>query len=185
MANKGPSYGLSRQVQDKIDSKYDPELEQVLVEWISRQCGSDVGRPEAGKLGFQAWLKDGCVSVTLHVPEASSSSSSPLTPQQFHRDSRHTGTGAALLHVHAHVPLVSSHFFFLLPDPEPAGEQPVCWGQTREEDPELNHGLQTNGADLPVPEGGGSLRSQQDRHVPDRGPVGRSEPPHSPLASSG
>lgn len=65
MANKGPSYGLSRQVQDKIDSKYDPELEQILVEWISRQCGSDVGRPEPGKLGFQAWLKDGCVSVNL------------------------------------------------------------------------------------------------------------------------
>lgn len=65
MANKGPSYGLSRQVQDKIDSKYDPELEQVLVEWISRQCGADVGRPEPGKLGFQAWLKDGCVSAHL------------------------------------------------------------------------------------------------------------------------
>lgn len=63
MANKGPSYGLSRQVQDKIDSKYDPELEQILVEWITRQCGSGVGRPEAGKLGFQAWLKDGCVSA--------------------------------------------------------------------------------------------------------------------------
>lgn len=67
MANKGPSYGLSRQVQDKIDSKYDPELEQILVEWISRQCGSGVGRPEPGKLGFQAWLKDGCVSTNLPV----------------------------------------------------------------------------------------------------------------------
>lgn len=63
MANKGPSYGLSRQVQDKIDSKYDPELEQILVEWISRQCGSGVGKPEPGKQGFQAWLKDGCVSA--------------------------------------------------------------------------------------------------------------------------
>lgn len=67
MANKGPSYGLSRQVQDKIDSKYDPELEQILVEWITRQCGSGVGKPEPGKIGFQAWLKDGCVSTTLHV----------------------------------------------------------------------------------------------------------------------
>lgn len=67
MANKGPSYGLSRQVQDKIESKYDPELEQILVEWISRQCGSNVGRPEPGKLGFQAWLKNGCVSTNLHV----------------------------------------------------------------------------------------------------------------------
>ncbi|KAF1393760.1 hypothetical protein PFLUV_G00019360 [Perca fluviatilis] len=65
MANKGPSFGLSRAVQDKIDSKYDPELEQILVEWISRQCGSGVGKPEAGKMGFQAWLKDGCVLSEL------------------------------------------------------------------------------------------------------------------------
>lgn len=64
MANKGPSFGMSRQVQDKIDSKYDPELELILVEWISRQCGSGVGKPEEGKMGFQAWLKDGCVSAT-------------------------------------------------------------------------------------------------------------------------
>lgn len=63
MANKGPSYGMSRQVQDKIDSKYDPELELILIEWISRQCGSGVGKPEPGKMGFQAWLKDGCVSA--------------------------------------------------------------------------------------------------------------------------
>lgn len=62
MANKGPTFGLSRQVQEKIDSKYDPELEQILVEWINRQCGAGVGKPEPGKLGFQAWLKDGCVS---------------------------------------------------------------------------------------------------------------------------
>ncbi|KAK5904522.1 hypothetical protein CesoFtcFv8_006075 [Champsocephalus esox] len=65
MANKGPSFGLSRQVQDKIDSKYDSELEQILVEWISRQCGSGVGKPEAGKTGFQTWLKDGCVLSEL------------------------------------------------------------------------------------------------------------------------
>lgn len=56
---------MSRQVQDKIDSKYDPELEQILVEWINRQCGSGVGKPEPGKLGFQAWLKDGCVLSEL------------------------------------------------------------------------------------------------------------------------
>ncbi|XP_059930103.1 transgelin [Gadus macrocephalus] len=65
MANKGPSYGMSRQVADKIASKYDPELEQILVEWLSRQCGSGVGKPEAGKIGFQAWLKDGCVLSEL------------------------------------------------------------------------------------------------------------------------
>lgn len=65
MANKGPAYGLSREVQSKIDKKYDPELEERLVQWILAQCGSAVGRPESGKVGFQTWLKDGCVSVCL------------------------------------------------------------------------------------------------------------------------
>ncbi|XP_062392858.1 transgelin-like [Sardina pilchardus] len=61
MANKGPAYGLSREVQSKIDKKYDPELEERLVSWIMAQCDSDVGSPEPGKTGFQNWLKDGCV----------------------------------------------------------------------------------------------------------------------------
>ncbi|XP_040907679.1 transgelin-like [Toxotes jaculatrix] len=65
MANKGPAYGLSREVQSKIDKKYDPELEERLVEWIIAQCGSGVGRPEPGKTGFQIWLKDGCVLCEL------------------------------------------------------------------------------------------------------------------------
>lgn len=65
MANKGPSYGMSRQVQDKIDKKYDPELEAMLVEWIAAQCGAGVGKPEEGKMGFQAWLKDGVVLSEL------------------------------------------------------------------------------------------------------------------------
>lgn len=70
MANKGPSYGLSRQVQDKIDKKYDPELEQRLVEWIIAQCGSGVGKPGEGKHGFQDWLKDGCVSYHVSPADA-------------------------------------------------------------------------------------------------------------------
>ncbi|XP_029030293.1 transgelin-like [Betta splendens] len=65
MANKGPAYGLSREVQSKIDRKYDQELEERLVEWTLAQCGSAVGRPESGKLGFQNWLKDGCVLCEL------------------------------------------------------------------------------------------------------------------------
>ncbi len=63
MANKGPSYGLTREVQNKIDKKYDPELEERLVAWIIAQCGSGIGQPEPGKTGVQNWLKDGCVSV--------------------------------------------------------------------------------------------------------------------------
>lgn len=65
MANKGPAYGLTREVQSKIDKKYDPELEERLVEWIVAQCGPGVGRPEPGKAGVQAWLKDGCVLSEL------------------------------------------------------------------------------------------------------------------------
>uniref|UniRef100_A0A3P9DAC1 Transgelin n=6 Tax=Pseudocrenilabrinae TaxID=318546 RepID=A0A3P9DAC1_9CICH len=65
MANRGPSYGLTREVQSKIDKKYDPELEERLVEWIVAQCGSGVGRPQPNKTGFQNWLKDGCVLCEL------------------------------------------------------------------------------------------------------------------------
>lgn len=67
MANRGPSYGLSREVQQKIDRQYDPELEQVLVRWILAQCGGDggsaVAQPAPGRDGFQQWLKDGTVST--------------------------------------------------------------------------------------------------------------------------
>ncbi|KAM4620008.1 transgelin-like [Polymixia lowei] len=65
MANKGPAYGLSREVQSKIDKKYDPELEERLTQWIMAQCGSGVSQPEAGKIGFQNWLKDGCLLCEL------------------------------------------------------------------------------------------------------------------------
>ncbi|XP_010730091.1 transgelin [Larimichthys crocea] len=61
MSNRGPAYGLTREVQSKIDKKYDPELEERLVAWIIAQCGSGVSQPEPGKTGFQIWLKDGCV----------------------------------------------------------------------------------------------------------------------------
>lgn len=65
MANKGPAYGMSRDVQSKIEKKYDDELEDRLVEWIVAQCGSSVGRPDRGRLGFQVWLKNGIVSARL------------------------------------------------------------------------------------------------------------------------
>ncbi|XP_026881253.2 transgelin-3a [Electrophorus electricus] len=65
MANRGPSYGLSREVQDKIDQKYDPELETRLVDWIMLQCGDDLVRPEPGKQNFQNWLVDGTILCRL------------------------------------------------------------------------------------------------------------------------
>lgn len=65
MSNKGPAYGLSREVQSKIEKKYDPELEERLVLWIQAQCGSSVEAPETGRAGFQQWLKDGCTLSKL------------------------------------------------------------------------------------------------------------------------
>lgn len=62
MANRGPSYGLSREVQEKIDQKYDPDLEQRLVDWIVAQCGGNLEKPQPGKQNFQQWLMDGTVS---------------------------------------------------------------------------------------------------------------------------
>ncbi|XP_016423646.1 transgelin-3-like isoform X1 [Sinocyclocheilus rhinocerous] len=65
MANRGPSYGLSREVQEKIEQKYDPELEARLAEWILVQCGDDLERPEPGKQNFQKWLMSGTILCRL------------------------------------------------------------------------------------------------------------------------
>ena len=61
MANRGPAYGLSREVQQKIEKQYDADLEQILIQWITTQCRKDVGRPQPGRENFQNWLKDGTV----------------------------------------------------------------------------------------------------------------------------
>lgn len=63
MANRGPSYGLSREVQEKIEQKYDAELESRLVNWIIVQCGEQIEHPPPGRQHFQTWLMDGTVSV--------------------------------------------------------------------------------------------------------------------------
>lgn len=65
MANHGQAYGFSRYVQNKIEKKYEPELEERLVEWIIVQCGTEVGRPESGRTSFQTWLKDGKILSQL------------------------------------------------------------------------------------------------------------------------
>uniref|UniRef100_A0A3P9CF12 Transgelin n=1 Tax=Maylandia zebra TaxID=106582 RepID=A0A3P9CF12_9CICH len=68
MANRGPSY------------KYDPELEERLVEWIVASVDLESGRPQPNKTGFQNWLKDGCVS-----------SSFPVWSQQANQDHQELG----------------------------------------------------------------------------------------------
>lgn len=66
MANRGPAYGLSREVQQKIEKQYDADLEQILIQWITTQCRKDVGRPQPGRENFQNWLKDGTVRAGPH-----------------------------------------------------------------------------------------------------------------------
>ncbi|KAL6462796.1 hypothetical protein MHYP_G00292180 [Metynnis hypsauchen] len=65
MANRGPTYGLSREVQEKIEQKYDPDLEGRLVDWIVVQCGGNLERPQPGKQNFQNWLMDGTILCRL------------------------------------------------------------------------------------------------------------------------
>ncbi|XP_021572521.1 transgelin-3 isoform X1 [Carlito syrichta] len=65
MANRGPSYGLSREVQEKIEQKYDADLENKLVDWIILQCAEDIEHPPPGRAHFQKWLMDGTVLCKL------------------------------------------------------------------------------------------------------------------------
>jgi len=61
MANRGPSYGMSREIQNKVAAKYDDYLEEDLREWIAATL--DVKPDDA--LSFQAWLRDGRVLCSL------------------------------------------------------------------------------------------------------------------------
>ncbi|MEJ1270380.1 immunoglobulin superfamily member 9 [Cricetulus griseus] len=65
MANRGPAYGLSREVQQKIEKQYDGDLEQILIQWITTQCRKPVDRPQPGRENFHNWLKDGTVLCEL------------------------------------------------------------------------------------------------------------------------
>uniref|UniRef100_A0A2K5ETC6 Calponin n=1 Tax=Aotus nancymaae TaxID=37293 RepID=A0A2K5ETC6_AOTNA len=56
--NKGPSYGLSAEVKNRLLSKYDPQKEAELRSWIEGLTGLSVG-PD-----FQKGLKDGIILCT-------------------------------------------------------------------------------------------------------------------------
>lgn len=77
MANRGPSYGLSREVQEKIEQKYDADLENKLVDWIILQCAEDIEHPPPGRAHFQKWLMDGTVSQTGILVAGAVEESSP------------------------------------------------------------------------------------------------------------
>ena len=53
--SKGPSYGLSAEVKNKIASKYDHQAEEDLRNWIEEVTGMSIGA------NFQLGLKDGII----------------------------------------------------------------------------------------------------------------------------
>ncbi|XP_028666946.2 calponin-3a [Erpetoichthys calabaricus] len=57
--NKGPSYGLSAEVKNKIAQKYDPQKEEELRVWIEDLTGMPIGD------NFQKGLKDGVILCEL------------------------------------------------------------------------------------------------------------------------
>ncbi|XP_039856257.1 calponin-2-like [Simochromis diagramma] len=57
--NKGPTYGLSAEVKNKIAQKYDPQKEEELRIWIEDITGSSIG-PD-----FQKGLKNGVLLCEL------------------------------------------------------------------------------------------------------------------------
>ncbi|XP_053448876.1 calponin-3 isoform X1 [Nycticebus coucang] len=57
--NKGPSYGLSAEVKNKIASKYDHQAEEDLRNWIEEVTGMSIGT------NFQLGLKDGIILCEL------------------------------------------------------------------------------------------------------------------------
>ncbi|KAL5263768.1 hypothetical protein ACHWQZ_G004985 [Mnemiopsis leidyi] len=60
MANRGPAYGMSKEVQDKIEAQYDTELEVQCREWIGAVVGDKF--PEGS---FHEALKDGALLCRL------------------------------------------------------------------------------------------------------------------------
>ncbi|XP_002123605.2 calponin-3-like [Ciona intestinalis] len=61
MANQGPSYGFSREVRNKMASKYDEYLEEDLRDWIAKTSECQIMSEKT----FQTWLKDGRVLCFL------------------------------------------------------------------------------------------------------------------------
>uniref|UniRef100_G1SP45 Calponin-homology (CH) domain-containing protein n=1 Tax=Oryctolagus cuniculus TaxID=9986 RepID=G1SP45_RABIT len=57
--NKGPSYGLSAKVKNKIASKYDHQAEEDLRNWIEEVTGMSIGT------NFQLGLKDSIIPCEL------------------------------------------------------------------------------------------------------------------------
>ncbi|XP_075750416.1 uncharacterized protein LOC119173938 [Rhipicephalus microplus] len=60
MANRGPAYGLSAQVQNKIAGKRDPALEESIMQWMAAILGQPLPNGDFGDI-----LRDGVVLCNL------------------------------------------------------------------------------------------------------------------------
>ncbi|KAH6927793.1 hypothetical protein HPB50_008627 [Hyalomma asiaticum] len=60
MANRGPAYGLSAQVQNKIAGKRDPALEDSIMQWMSAILGQPLPNGDFGDI-----LRDGVILCNL------------------------------------------------------------------------------------------------------------------------
>ena len=63
MANKGPSYGFSREVKMKLAAKYDQDMESKQKAWILEVTG--IAAEQVADVSFHDLLKDGIVLCTL------------------------------------------------------------------------------------------------------------------------
>uniref|UniRef100_G1Q4N4 Calponin-homology (CH) domain-containing protein n=1 Tax=Myotis lucifugus TaxID=59463 RepID=G1Q4N4_MYOLU len=66
MANRARACGLSQEVQQKIAKQYHADLEQILILWITAQCGKDVGRPQPRHENIQNRLRDGVLCERIN-----------------------------------------------------------------------------------------------------------------------
>ncbi|XP_048343152.1 calponin-1 isoform X2 [Sphaerodactylus townsendi] len=57
--NRGPAYGMSAEVKNKLAQKYDPQREQELRQWIEETTGKRIGE------NFMESLKDGVILCEL------------------------------------------------------------------------------------------------------------------------
>ena len=65
MADRPQAYGLTAEVKGKLDSKYDPKLEQEAVQWIEKVLGEKVFAGAKGADAVQEKLKDGVILCNL------------------------------------------------------------------------------------------------------------------------
>jgi len=65
MASRGKAYGFSADIKNKMDSKYDEQAEQEVMEWIVHHLPNRKSEKPTGMRDVQAWLKDGIVLCEL------------------------------------------------------------------------------------------------------------------------